>query len=87
MESFYRELAGGTPVAEAMRRAKQEAMEMGASPAVWAAFQVVGDPSVTPVLRTRAALLPGGKLAVALLGLLALLGLAAVFRRVFNAGP
>jgi len=84
MDRFYRELAGGTPVAEAMRRAKQEAIEMGASPAVWAAFQVVGDPGVTPVLRTKAAIVPGVKVAAALLGLL---GLAAVVRRVFNAGP
>jgi tetratricopeptide (TPR) repeat protein len=83
MESFYRELAGGAPVAEAMRRAKKEAIEMGASPAVWAAFQVVGDPGVTPVLRTRAARVPGVKMMAALLGLLAL---AAVLRGTLNDG-
>lgn len=58
MESFYRKLARGTPVAEAMRQAKQEAIEGGASPAVWAAFQVVGDPGVTPVLRARPSIPP-----------------------------
>jgi hypothetical protein len=71
-------------VAEAMRRAKKEAIEMGASPAVWAAFQVVGDPGVTPVLRTKAALVPGVKVAAALLGLLAL---GATLRGIFNDGP
>lgn len=59
MEAFYEELAAGTPVAEALRRAKRAALEAGASPATWAAFQVIGDPGVvaevapTPLLRPR----------------------------------
>jgi tetratricopeptide (TPR) repeat protein len=58
MEAFYGRLTEGLPVAEAMRQAKQEAIARGASPAVWAAFQVVGDPGVSPVLHSRPSLPP-----------------------------
>jgi hypothetical protein len=80
MEGFYRNLGKGLPVAEALRQAKLEAIAQGSSPIVWAAFQVVGDPGVTPVLRTRAGLDPGVKGALGLLGLLALVAAGSRFR-------
>ena len=80
MESFYGRLSQGIPVAEAMRQAKLEAMEGGSSPAVWAAFQVVGDPRVTPVLKARAGFGPGAKATAGVLGLLAVAVAAAVLR-------
>lgn len=46
VERFYRGLAGGLPVAEALRAAKLEAVRRGAPPSEWAAFTAVGDPLV-----------------------------------------
>ena len=46
VEGFYRELARGLPVAEALRAAKLQAIRSGASPREWAAFTAVGDPLV-----------------------------------------
>ena len=82
MEGFYRRLAEGLPVAEALRQAKQEAIAAGASPGVWAAFQLHGDPGVRPVLRARPSLgLPGsGAISLALL-VAAILALAGVLFR------
>ena len=45
IEDFYRELARGQPVDEALRRAKIAARDRGASPGNWAAFSVIGDPA------------------------------------------
>ncbi len=42
--SFYQQLAGGLPVAGALRASKLEAMRRGAPASEWAAFVVVGDP-------------------------------------------
>jgi len=82
MEGFYRKLAEGHPVAEALRQAKRDAIAAGASPGVWAAFQVHGDPGVLPVLRARSALaFPGaGGLGLGLAALL-ILTLAGLRRR------
>src|SRR5262245_15411104 len=44
IESFYRGLAEGLTAAEALQRAKIEAIRNGASPAVWASFTLIGDP-------------------------------------------
>jgi CHAT domain-containing protein len=46
IEPFYRGLADGLPATEALQRAKLEAIESGASPAVWASFTLIGDPLV-----------------------------------------
>jgi hypothetical protein len=46
MGSLYTALATGTTVAEALRSAKLEAYRAGAPPGEWAAFTLVGDPSV-----------------------------------------
>ena len=51
VEDFYDELARGRPVVEALRSAKLAAMKHGATPGVWAAFSVVGDPMVRVRLR------------------------------------
>jgi CHAT domain-containing protein len=47
IEDFYRQLAEGSDVSEAIRQAKLAAIERGAPPAEWAAFNVIGDPLVT----------------------------------------
>jgi hypothetical protein len=44
IEPFYRGLADGLPATEALQRAKLEAIQNGASPAVWASFTLIGDP-------------------------------------------
>jgi CHAT domain-containing protein len=51
VDRFYRHLAGGVPVAEALRTAKLEAIRRGDSPRGWAAFTLIGDPLVTVGLR------------------------------------
>ena len=44
VRSFYRHLAAGHPVSEALREAKLEAIGRGAPVSEWAAFATVGDP-------------------------------------------
>ena len=44
VEDFYAALAGGRPVAEALREAKLAALRRGAPAGEWAGFTVVGDP-------------------------------------------
>jgi CHAT domain-containing protein len=51
VDRFYRELAGGKPVIEALRGARLAAIRDGEPAKVWAAFGVVGDPLVTVPLR------------------------------------
>jgi CHAT domain-containing protein len=51
IEAFYRALAGGLPVGDALRAAKLEALRRGAPPREWAAFTAVGDPLVRVPLR------------------------------------
>jgi CHAT domain-containing protein len=52
IEAFYRHLAEGHPVGEALRFAKLDLMRHGAAPRQWAAFTIIGDPSVRIPLRT-----------------------------------
>jgi CHAT domain-containing protein len=52
IDAFYRALAGGAAVGDALRAAKLDAIRRGASPRVWAAFMAVGDPMVRVTLRT-----------------------------------
>jgi hypothetical protein len=55
VEGLYASLAKGRPVIDALRAAKLEAMRGGAPPAVWAAFELVGDPAtVVPLTPPRA---------------------------------
>jgi hypothetical protein len=51
IDDFYRALAAGSSVSDASRVAKLAAIKRGSSPATWAAFTVVGDPSATIPLR------------------------------------
>jgi hypothetical protein len=51
IEGFYRGLAARQPVADALRTAKLEAIARGAPAAEWAAFTIVGDPTVSVPLR------------------------------------
>jgi hypothetical protein len=46
VRAFYSGLARGLPVADALRAAKLERRASGARPSEWAAFTVVGDPTV-----------------------------------------
>jgi len=46
IDSFYRNLAGGAPVGDALHRAKLELLRRGSPPREWAAFVTVGDPLV-----------------------------------------
>lgn len=54
VRAFYDALAGGQRVGDALRAAKLEAIRRGATPGEWAAFQVMGDPSVRIALRRPA---------------------------------
>jgi CHAT domain-containing protein/tetratricopeptide (TPR) repeat protein len=51
VDRLYTELAHGRPVVEALRAAKLASLREGAPPGVWAAFSVVGDPTVVVPLR------------------------------------
>ncbi len=44
MDAFYRELAAGAPVDEALARMKRAEIRAGRPPAEWAAFQLLGAP-------------------------------------------
>lgn len=46
VDDFYRAMARGLPVGEALRAAKLDAIRRGAPPREWAAFTAVGDPLV-----------------------------------------
>ncbi len=52
VKSFYRELAGGQNVSEALRLAKLEAIRTDVPIRDWAAFTVVGDPELTVSLES-----------------------------------
>lgn len=54
VDDFYRELATGHAVSEALRQAKLAALQRGAPAREWAAFTIIGDPSITPQLRIPA---------------------------------
>lgn len=54
VQRFYRRLAEGMNVGDALRAAKLEALAAGARPAEWAAFTLVGDPLARPDLRVPA---------------------------------
>ena len=72
---FYDGLARGLTVGDALHDAKLTALHRGAPPAEWAAFTVVGDPTVTVPLTAPRRALPADRLA-AILGIV--LGLAGV---------
>jgi tetratricopeptide (TPR) repeat protein len=65
VDDFYQALARGEPVSEALQSAKLAAMRRGAPAAEWAAFTVVGDPSVTVALHAPAWWRPRGTAAAA----------------------
>jgi hypothetical protein len=51
VERFYRQLATGISVGDALHRAKRGALDDGVSPSVWAAFTITGDERVRTALR------------------------------------
>lgn len=71
MREFYTALADGQDVAAALRTAKLAAIARGERPETWAAFSVVGDPTVqvalVPPTRTN---MPGRPALLAIAGLL-----------------
>jgi tetratricopeptide (TPR) repeat protein len=81
IEPFYRGLADGLTAAEALQRAKLEAIRNGASPAVWASFTLIGDP-LTRVPLDR----PTSRGSTSVVGvLIGLLVVAVLTRRRFRA--
>jgi tetratricopeptide (TPR) repeat protein len=50
VDDFYRAMAEGRPVGDALRAAKLAALRRGAPAREWAAFTVIGDPLVLPSL-------------------------------------
>jgi CHAT domain-containing protein len=54
VEAFYKELAGGATTGDALTAAKRGALRRGQLPASWAAFTLVGDPTVRIPLRAPA---------------------------------
>jgi hypothetical protein len=80
VEAFYRALARGLPVSDALRDAKLDAIRRGAPPREWAAFTAVGDPLVMVPLRVPPA--GGHRWVTGALIALALAGIAAfAYRR------
>jgi CHAT domain-containing protein len=51
IDLFYRQLASGVSVGDALHRARRTARLQGRSPATWAAFTLTGDPRVVTALR------------------------------------
>lgn len=76
IEGFYRELALGSTVSEAMRSAKLESMERSDPPSIWAAYTVVGNPDVIIPLT-----LPRSKRALLVLLVVAVIGGVSVLVR------
>jgi CHAT domain-containing protein len=54
VERFYAAMAAGHRADDALRQAKRAAIEAGVNIADWAAFTIIGDASVRPVLRLPA---------------------------------
>ena len=73
---FYDALARGRTVGDALHDAKLAALRRGAPPGEWAAFVVVGDPTVTIPLTTPRRAVPAEGLAVILGTVLGLGGVA-----------
>jgi len=71
VDAFYRNLAAGSSVGDALRAAKLDAIRRGASPREWAAFTLVGDPLVTVPLRSPPSASQRWPVVLALSGLVA----------------
>lgn len=82
IEDLYRNLAAGETVGGALQLAKLAARKRGESPAVWAAFTLVGDPDVRLSLRT-----PPARWPIWLAGAAGLLTLALILRRLTARPP
>jgi CHAT domain-containing protein len=81
---FYDALARGLTVGDALHDAKLTALHHGAPPAEWAAFTVVGDPTVTIPLTAPRRALPADRVATilgAVIGLVGVLVAVMVSRR------
>ncbi len=84
--AFYAGLARGEPAAQALRSAKLDAIARGARATTWAAFTIIGDPTVLVPLSAPG---PAMSWVWLLVGVLAAALLAAWIRRrrVFRAAP
>jgi CHAT domain-containing protein/tetratricopeptide (TPR) repeat protein len=80
MGRFYRALATGVGAAVALRRARQEAIDVHLPAAVWAGLVLVGD-GLRPPFRQAVPQSPFSGPAAIILSAIALLGLAAVVHR------
>lgn len=81
--AFYDAMSRGSPVGDALRAAKLDAIRRGAPPAEWAAFVTVGDPSVRIPLHRRAPISP----LLALFGVIVLLGAVVTTVQYFRSRP
>ncbi|HEU4628395.1 MAG TPA: CHAT domain-containing tetratricopeptide repeat protein [Gemmatimonadaceae bacterium] len=77
---FYDALARGLAVGDALREAKLAALRRGAPAGEWAAFTVVGDPTVTIPLHEPPPALPPGGIALVVGGVLGLVGIGVAVR-------
>ena len=78
MERFYRHVAGGQPLGDALRTAKLELMRAGVPAGAWASFTLLGDPHTRIALRTPAPGVPWPRLIPLLLVALAALAYGAL---------
>jgi tetratricopeptide (TPR) repeat protein len=80
VDAFYRAMANGSPVSEALQAAKLAALRRGAPAREWAAFTVIGDPLRSVPLHTPRPGMSRWLIPVAVL-LVLLLGYGVVMRR------
>lgn len=80
MRRYYRALARGRSLGDALQETKTELIQNGASPAIWASFTLVGDPTTRLPLRERPEKIPIWIFGVATLAIV-FLGYGAMVRR------
>ena len=67
LESFYRALIDGHDAVGALGTARRQAIAKRVSPAIWANFELIGDPTVAPRLTANRPWMRGAMLLAALL--------------------
>ena len=76
-DDFYRHLARGVSLSEALHRAQKDQIRRGAPPSAWAGIVVIGDGSLVPVPGRNGRHHPGWPIGIAVLLLALAIGLAA----------
>jgi len=76
-DDFYRHLARGGSLSEALHQAQKDQIDRGVPPSVWAGIVVIGDGSLVPVPSRGGRQHPGWPIAIALVLLALAVGLAA----------